>query len=228
MRRRVLGLLVCAACVAAVEPAGKNAAAASSPPGATVSDPLVAERLKELDAKINQLEQRLGQVQGRGALRRGSSFLVDGGGQESVLERLRRVERELAEARARIAARDAALDETRLRAEGDRRRADDLAEKTDSLSNVRDHLAAAQQTLAERQTIIDQLNRRLAEAELARLRSERSYYLLAGALLKVVPGQAQDLSDLQDQVRLQMRPLQTVLPPGTGTTGSEMVGKGEP
>ncbi len=68
---------------------------------------------------------------------------------------------------------------------------------------------AAQQTLAERQAIIDRLTQRLAESDLARLQGERAYFLLAAMVLKLSPGQTQDLIDLQEQVRQQAKVLQS-------------------
>jgi hypothetical protein len=56
----------------------------------------ITAHLAELEKKIAAMEKRLGH--GHGALKAGPILLVDGGGQESVLERLRRLERELAQA----------------------------------------------------------------------------------------------------------------------------------
>lgn len=179
----------------------------SPPSGTATSDQTAIERhLAMLDTKIAQLEHH--GSQGSGAFRRGSSFLVDGGGSESVLERLRRLERELGQARNDLTERDASLAEIRHRADGELKRATGLAEKADSLAHVRDSLTAAQQTLGERQTIIDRLTQRLAESDLARLQSERAYFLLAASMLKLVPGQSQDLLELQEQVRQQAKVLQ--------------------
>jgi hypothetical protein len=190
-------------------PAPAPAPVPAPAPTPTASDQTaIARHLDALDARIAQLER--GVPTGNGAFRRGASFLVDGGGTESVLERLRRLERELAQARSDLAVRDATLGEIRNRAENEQKRAAGLAEKADSLAHVRDSLVAAQQTLAERQAIIDRLTQRMAEADLARLHGERAFFLLAASVLKVVPGQTQDLLDLQDQLRQQAKVLQPI------------------
>jgi chromosome segregation ATPase len=183
---------------------------ATGPANTPTDQTAIDLHLRDLAKKIEQLEQRLGQSQGRGAFRRGTSFVVEGGGQESVLERLRRVERELQQAQLTLAGREAALAEAREQSERDRQRVQGLSEKADSLAQVKDHLITAQQTLAERQAIIDQLNQRLTETELARLRVERTYFLLAATVLRLMPGQGQDLIDLQEQVRQQAKVLQPI------------------
>lgn len=204
---------------AAAMPAPVASAASVVPATPTSDQTAIARHLAALDAKIAQLERRT--VQGSGAFRRGTSFLVDGGGSESVLERLRRLEQELAQARGELSVRDSSLAELRARADSERERAGGLAEKADSLAHVRDSLVAAQQTLGERQAIIDRLTQRLAEADLARLQGERAYFLLAAALLKLTPGQTQELMELQEQVRQQAKVLQPAetARPGNATRG---------
>lgn len=183
----------------------------------------LARHLVQLESKIDLLEKRMSQ--GHGAYRQGSSFLVAGGGSESVLERLRRLERELTTARGELATRDTTLKEIRTRADGEQKRAENLAEKADSLSHVRDNLVSAQQTLAERQVALEQLNLRLAEADLARLQGEKAYFLLAAGVLRLVPGQSQDLMELQEQVRQQAKILQ---PAEASRSPATKSGKGAP
>lgn len=168
----------------------------------------ISDHLAELERKISSLEGRLSHSQG--ALRHGSNLLVDGGGQESVLERLRRLDRELAASRAITADQEhqiAGLHSQLTAAHG---RGDELAGQADSLSHVRDSLVTAQQELAERKTIIASLNEQLAVCELQRLRAEKSYYLLAASVLKLAPSQQiPELGDLQDRVRVQVKDVRT-------------------
>ena len=108
----------------------------------------IAAHLMELERKISTLEKRLGH--GHGALKDGPTLLVDGGGQESVLERLRRLEMELAKAKAAYRAKTSETDLLRDRLTIANTRGDGLAAQSDSLSRVRDDLVTAQQELAER------------------------------------------------------------------------------
>lgn len=191
-------ILVCVgAALLGVEPEAPTSGSVTSDRDA------IADHLAFLDAKISQLEKR--GPQGSGAFRRGASFLVEGGGSESVLERLRRLEQELSQARNDLTARDATVAELRNKADTELKRAEGLNEKADGLSHVRDNLVAAQQTLAERQVFIDRLNQRIAESDLARLQGERAYFSLAASLLRLEAGRGQDLLELQEQVRQQAK-----------------------
>ena len=163
----------------------------------------IANHLSELERKITTLEKRLGH--GHGALKEGSTLVVDGGGQESVLERLRRLERELAGAKANYVAKTTETDLLRDRLSIANTRSDGLAAQSDSLSRVRDDLVTAQQELAERKTIIFKLDEQLAATELQRLRVEQRYYTVAAGLLRLPAGQSQELIDLQTQVRKQVK-----------------------
>jgi hypothetical protein len=174
----------------------------------------ISRHLDDLERKISQLEGQLGQS--HGALRNGPSFSVDGG-QESVLERQRRLQKELGEAHAAIAAKEQLIADLRRDLEVANHRGENLAEKADSLGHVQDSLVTAQQELAERQAKLATLAEQLALSELARLRAEKSYYVVAGGLLKLAPGQTQELVDLQEQVRLQVKELQ----PADGAPGAK-------
>ena len=170
----------------------------SSPDQATI-----AAHLMELERKISTLEKRLGH--GHGALKDGPTLLVDGGGQESVLERLRRLEMELAKAKAAYSAKTSETDLLRDRLTIANTRGDGLAAQSDSLSRVRDDLVTAQQELAERKATIATLDEQLAATELQRLRIEQRYYTVAAGLLRLPTGQSQELIDLQTQVRKQVK-----------------------
>lgn len=179
---------------------------ADQPPPAAATTPdqqVIAAHLLELERKIATLEKRLGH--GHGALSGGPTLVVDGGGQESVLERLRRLERELASAKAAHAAKNNETDLLRDRLTIANTRGDGLAAQTDSLSRVRDDLVTAQQELAERKAVITTMEEQLAGTELQRLRIEQRYYTVAAGLLRLPPGQSQELIDLQTQVRKQVK-----------------------
>jgi chromosome segregation ATPase len=165
----------------------------------------IQQHLDDLERKINQLEHQLGA--GHGALKEGSTFSVDSGGQESVLERLRRLQNEIAAAKAEIAAKNKLIADLHQDLAGASKRSEGLAERADSLSHVQDSLVTAQQELADRQTRLAALTDQLALSELARLRAEKSYYQLASGLIKLAPGQTQELVDLQELVRLHIKEL---------------------
>jgi chromosome segregation ATPase len=179
--------------------------APDSTPASTMSadQAAIAAHLSELEQKISALEKRLGH--GHGALKAGPTLLVDGGGQESVLERLRRLEKELAGAKANYVAKTSETDLLRDRLTIANTRSDGLAAQSDSLSRVRDDLVTAQQELAERKAIIVKLDEQLAATELQRLRVEQRYYTVAAGLLRLPAGQSQELIDLQTQVRKQVK-----------------------
>lgn len=166
----------------------------------------IAAHLASLEQKIAAMEKRLGH--GHGALKGGPNLLVDGGGQESVLERLRRLERELAQAKAAYAAKTDETDLLRDRLTIANTRGDGLAAQADSLSRVRDDLITAHQELAERKAAITTLDEQLASVELQRLRIEQRYYTMAASLLRVPAGQSQELIDLQTQVRKQVKEIE--------------------
>ncbi len=176
---------------------------AVAPAAAGVDQAEIQGHLDELAGKIAALEGRLGQ--GRGALRGGSSFMVDGLGNETVLEHIRRLERELAQAKGAIAGKDTVISGLRHDLAIATTRGEGLAEKADSLSHVQDSLVVAQQELAERQAANTQLKDQLAASELARLRAERAFYVMAGGVLRLQPGQSQELLDVQDLIRTQVR-----------------------
>lgn len=182
-------------------PTTTTPAAAANPDQAAI-----AIHLAELERKISQMEKRLGH--GHGALKGGPTLLVDGGGQESVLERLRRLERELAAAKAAYAAKTDETDLLRDRLTIANTRGDGLAAQADSLSRVRDDLITAQQELAERKAIITTLEEQLAAAELQRLRVEQRYYTIAAGVLRLPPAQSQELIDLQTAVRKQVKEIE--------------------
>jgi predicted exporter len=176
---------------------------AVAPAAAVVDQAEIQGHLDELAGKIAALEGRLGQ--GRGALRGGSSFMVDGLGNETVLEHIRRLERELAQAKGAIAGKDTVISGLRHDLATATTRGEGLAEKADSLSHVQDSLVVAQQELAERQAANTQLKDQIAASELARLRAERAFYVMAGGVLRLQPGQSQELLDVQDLIRTQVR-----------------------
>ncbi|HYE06100.1 MAG TPA: hypothetical protein VEL07_11365 [Planctomycetota bacterium] len=161
-------------------------------------------RIDALETQVDRLAARL--RTGDGPYRDGPLFTVDGGA--SLLERLRAVERDLAMTRAELQrsqehARDIEreLGATQLRAAR-------LHEQLDAAGHAHDQLLTAQQELADRGRRLAAIDEQIAGANLARLNAERLYFLLAGAVIKLSPGQPQDVLDLQQEVRAQARELE--------------------
>ena len=176
---------------------------APRPQTADADQHAVQSHLVDLEGKIASLERRLSPT--GGAFREGPNLVVEGGGRESVLERQRRIDRELAAAKATLASREQELTALRARFADTTARGTRLAEQSDALGHVRDSLETARQELAERQAKLAAANEQVAVSELQRLRGERAYFLLAAELLKLVPGQSHELVDLQIRVRQQVK-----------------------
>jgi predicted RNase H-like nuclease (RuvC/YqgF family) len=191
----------------AAEASAAEAEAKANAKAQAASDAKLQLMIEQLDHKIANLEQKLASPatvsgNGSGAYARGTTLRVasDNSG-ESLLERLRRLEAELASASANVTTknqtianlnqqRDAAL----LSSKQARERADYLAQSSESLVTV-------QQTLAERQEQISALNAQLAAGELQRLRAERHWYQLASEILRLSPDDARDLPGVQSRIR---------------------------
>jgi chromosome segregation ATPase len=165
----------------------------------------VNAHLRDLEDKIARLERQTGS--GRGAMRYGSSLRVDGGAQETVLERLRRLEGELLAAKTDVAERSKDIDSLRDSLSSAEQTNQSLNERADVLEHAHDSLETAQQELADRQKRMTTLSDQLAASELARLRIERLYYQIAAGVVKLSPGQTQDLVDMQERVRNQVKEL---------------------
>jgi chromosome segregation ATPase len=180
-----------------------DAEAANAAQAAAVAQ--VNDHLRQLEDKIVRLERQTGS--GRGAMRYGSSLRVDGGAQETVLERLRRLENELLTAKSNVAERSKEIESMRDSLSAAAHANQSLTERADVLENAHDSLETAQQELADRQQRMTTLSDQLAASELARLRIERLYYQLAAGVVKLSPGQTQDLIDLQEHVRNQVKDL---------------------
>jgi chromosome segregation ATPase len=177
-------------------PGGQPAAAAAASPEAASLDRHIAA----LETQIAKLEHDLGK--GRGVYRDGSLLRVEGrGGGEAPLDRLRRLERELADAEARIATRDQRVVELTRELAAAREQGRTLSEQAGDLSYSRDALVTAQQALAEARGTADGLKAQLSASELQRLKAEREYYRFAAKLLKLSAGQTSQLMDLQDEAR---------------------------
>jgi chromosome segregation ATPase len=168
--------------------------------------------LATLEAQIAKLEHDLGK--GRGAYRDGSLLRVEGRqvGGEPPLDRLRRLERELAEAEARIATRDARVAELTRELQTAREQGRTLGEQAGDLAYTRDALVTAQQALGEARERAESLHGQLASSELQRLKAEREHFRLAASILKLVPGQTTQLLELQDEAREAARQLDGATP----------------
>ncbi len=177
----------------------------SSPAAATPEDASLATKVLELDAKIARLEGRLA---GTGAYREGTSLRIDGG-RESILDRSRRLERELQAAQALVLLRDGAITELQKRLAAAEDTGRSLADENAYLAHLRESLETARQAAAERGRTNEQLQAQLTASELARLKAEREHYQLAANLLRLRPNQTTDIAELQATVRDQARALST-------------------
>lgn len=180
---------------------GKAGPLPTSPEAETLDRHLAA-----LEAQIAKLERDLGK--GRGAYRDGSLLRVEGKqGGEPPLDRLRRLERELADAEARIAARDQRVTELTRELTTARDQGRSLSEQAGDLAYAKDALVTAQQALIEARSKADGLLAQLTASELQRLKAEREQFRFAAKLLKLVPGQTTQLLELQDEARESARAL---------------------
>jgi chromosome segregation ATPase len=164
------------------------------------------QHLAALEAQISTMEKSLGK--GRGAYRDGSLLRVEGRqGGEPPLDRLRRLERELADAEAKVAARDTRVAELTRELQIARDEGKNLGEQAGDLAYARDALVTAQQALSEARGTADGLRGQLATSELQRLKAEREHFHFAAQVLKLVPGQTAQLQELQDEARETARAL---------------------
>lgn len=197
--RRLLYMLAATAVLAGCQ----SRTAAPAPAPSDNQQAAVAARVAELDRKIAAIEGRMAadQPTGTGAYARGTTLRVEGDGRESVLERLRRLEGELAAANAIVVAKERTINDLTKQRDEARATGREAGERADYLARARDDLTAAQQTLAERQERIDALSAQVAVGELQRLRAERRWYSLAGEVLRLTPDDARDLPEIQSRIR---------------------------
>ncbi len=183
-------------------PSASQAAATEVSPEARALE----QHLAALEAQISKMEKDLGK--GRGAYRDGSLLRVEGKQSgEAPLDRLRRLERELADAEAKIAARDTRVGELTRELQTARDEGKSLGEQAGDLAYARDALITAQQALSEARGTADGLRGQLATSELQRLKAEREHFRFAAQVLKLVPGQTAQLQELQDEARETARAL---------------------
>ena len=199
--------LACVVLLSSCQPRGL--ATTTTPTSAKLPEPVSEQaalqtRMGELDRKIAALEGKLSnasKASGTGAYAHGTTLRVEGDGRESVLERLRRLEAELAGAQAMITAKERQLAEVSSARDAALSHGREVGEQVDALSRSRNDLIAAQQTLAERQERIDVLTAQIATSELQRLRAERRWYALAREVLHLTPEDARDLPEMQSRIR---------------------------
>jgi uncharacterized membrane protein YccC len=204
--RQLSGIAVLIAAVFAVSGCATDERASSPAAayGSNASDSAaIADYLGNLEQKIANLESRLGHS--KGALVHGPNRLVDGGGNESVLEKLRRLDRELADAHFEIKNKAAEIIILREQVAQTSAKNKDAAAQNDALVHVRDHLITAQQELNARKNTIATLEQNLTASELQRLRMEQTYFTTVAVVLRIMPGQAQELLDLQTSLRRQLK-----------------------
>ena len=211
-----LALALCA-CTPTARGLRTGAGPGTAQPVPASSETQTLERhLAALEAQIAKLERELGK--GRGAYRDGSLLRIEGrqagGRAEPPLERLRRLERELADAESRIASRDTRVAELIRELQTARDQGRNLGEQAGDLAYTRDALVTAQQALGEARERAESLRGQLASSELQRLKAEREHFRLAASILKLVPGQTTQLLELQDEAREAARQLDgSALPP---------------
>ncbi|MCK6489714.1 MAG: hypothetical protein L6R48_15580 [Planctomycetes bacterium] len=207
--RAILPALLALGMLAGCAGQSRPAPAPAPAPGAPVAEGAVQDHLARLEEKIARLEQSATSASstGKGALRSGSSLRVEGTGGETVLERLRRLERERAEQEARLGERERRLTDLERELGTARNHGRTMEEKADYLARVQESLVAAQQTLAERQEEISGLKAGLGASELQRLRGEREYYLLAAAVLRLTSERPAELAEVQERLRDQAKEL---------------------
>ncbi len=210
IRAAHLAVICLAASACALPPRGPRdgpgpSTAGLTPPGA--EQRRIEDHLAALEAQIAKLEKDLGR--GRGAYRDGSLLRVEGarGAGEPPLERMRRLERELADAEARVQARDQRVAELTRELATARDEGKALGERAGDLAYAKDALVTAQQALSEARASADGLRAQLAASELQRLKAEREQFRFAARVLRLVPGQTSQLLELQEEAREAARAL---------------------
>lgn len=192
---------LCAGC--AMQPRGPRSGAGPGAiriGGASPEAASLERHISALEEQIAKLERDLGK--GRGAYRDGSLLRVEGRqGGEPPLDRLRRLERELADAEARVTARDQRILELSRDLATAREQGRNLSEQASDSAYARDALVTAQQALAEARDTAEGLRAQLAASELQRLKAEREQYRFSARLLKLTPGETAPLMELQDEAR---------------------------
>ncbi len=196
----LFGLLLPSGCAMRTHPGNTD------PTTGQTGDAEVQSKIAELDHKISTLEKRLtgsgaGTTNGTGAYAHGTTLRVESDGRESLLEKMRRLERELAAANATASAKDRTIADLNHQRDEALATGREAGERADYLTHTSTSLVAAQQTLAERQERIEALTAQLATAELQRLRAERRWYLLASDILRLSPDDARDLPGIQSRIR---------------------------
>lgn len=217
MRAAPLAVLTLVALCAACTPAPRGPRPAPGSSTAPSAESLALERhLAALEAQIAKLETDLGK--GRGAYRAGSLLRVEGRqGGEPPLDRLRRQDRELAEAQALLATRDTRIAELTRELAAARDQGKTLGEQASDLTYARDALITAQQALDEARNQAESLRGQLATSELQRLKAEREHFRFAAGILKLAPGQTTQLLELQDEARDAARQLDVQAQPRAAT-----------
>lgn len=210
--RRII-LLATALAAAGCAPAPRSPRNGPGPGTAQMTEPASSPEAASLERHISTLEQQIAKLEhdlgkGRGAYRDGSLLRVEGKqGGEPPLDRLRRLERELADAEARIAARDQRVAELTRELGTLRDQGRNLSEQASDLTYSKDALVTAQQALVEARSTADGLKAQLAASELQRLKAEREQYRFSAKLLKLSAGQTAQLLELQDEAREMARGL---------------------
>jgi hypothetical protein len=138
---------------------------------------------------------------GRGAFRDGPTLRLDGGGDETLLEKLRRLDLENAASRDALAKRDQAIADLERENALLRERGKDLSGRLELLEHARISLEQARQEVADRGRRLDLLAAQVTAAERARLLAERYTFDLSAEILAMQPADAQKLLDLQSRLR---------------------------
>jgi predicted ribosome quality control (RQC) complex YloA/Tae2 family protein len=149
------------------------------------------------------LAASLGAVEGvgSGAFRDGPTLRLEGSGNETLLEKLRRLENEMAVTRDTLSERDKSIADLERENTLLRERGKDLIGRLELLEHARVSLEQARQEVADRGKRLDALSAQVMSSERARLLCERAAFDTAAEILALQANDAQKLLDLQSRLR---------------------------
>lgn len=204
---RAVATLLATAVLALLSGCGPLTSRYGAPPAMSSEARALDTHIAALEQQIADLERGLGR--GRGAYSQGSLLRVEGRDKgEPPLDRLRRLEREIADAQAQVTARDTRITSLTRELATVRDQGKTLSEQAGDLAYTRDALVTAQQALTEARGDADGFRAQLAASELQRLKAEREHYRFAAAILRLTPGQTSPFLQLQDEAREVARALE--------------------
>jgi len=138
---------------------------------------------------------------GHGAFHDGPTLRPDGSSNETLLEKLRRLDHDVMRKSDSLSERDKTIATLERENTLLRERGQDLAGRLEILEHARVSLEHARQEVADRGKRLDSLTAQLMSSERARLVSERAAFDTAAEILALQPNDAQKLLDLQSRLR---------------------------